>query len=104
MSNSATKERSGTQRPMMAGPTVWNQASLRAEDHRFTVEPHRASACLRIRSGPGFCVARVLPRYGCTDEEASMLYWGVGAYLGGPQPQNRQGERVKPEPQLSRKR
>jgi hypothetical protein len=48
----------------------------------------------RIRSGPGFCVVRGLPIEGWTDEEASMLYWGLGTYLGGPQPQNRQGDRV----------
>ncbi len=129
MNNTATQERSGTQRRMMAGPTVWNQESLRAEDYMITVEPHQAAACLRvrdrlrsrgrrldsvepsdfqspelaeiargirdrIRSGPGFSVLRGLPLQGWTDEEASMLYWGLGTYLGGPQPQNRQGDRV----------
>ena len=48
----------------------------------------------RIRSGPGFCVLRGLPLDGWTDEEASMLYWGLGTYLGGPLPQNREGDRV----------
>ena len=48
----------------------------------------------RIRSGPGFCLLRGLPLTGWTDEEASMLYWGLGTYLGDPQPQNRAGERV----------
>jgi alpha-ketoglutarate-dependent taurine dioxygenase len=48
--------------------------------------------CLRF--GPGFCVLRGLPFQGWSDEEASMLYWGLGTYLGGPQPQNRQGDRV----------
>jgi hypothetical protein len=47
-----------------------------------------------ILSGPGFCVLRGLPLDGWTDEEASMLYWGLGTYLGTPQPQNRQGDRV----------
>ena len=47
-----------------------------------------------LRSGPGFCVLRGLPLQGWSDEEASMLYWGLGTYLGGPQPQNRQGDRV----------
>ncbi len=51
MSNAVTQERSGTQRRMMAGPTVWNQESLRAEDYMITVEPHQAAACLRIRDG-----------------------------------------------------
>ncbi|OBA82129.1 hypothetical protein A9W99_12055 [Mycobacterium sp. 1164966.3] len=48
--------------------------------------------CLRF--GPGFSVLRGLPLEGWSDEEASMLYWGLGTYLGGPQPQNRQGDRV----------
>lgn len=48
--------------------------------------------CLRL--GPGFCVLRGLPLDGWTDEEASMLYWGLGTYLGEPQPQNKQGDRV----------
>lgn len=48
--------------------------------------------CLRL--GPGFVVLRGLPLQDWTDEEASMLYWGLGTYLGGPQPQNRAGDRV----------
>jgi Taurine catabolism dioxygenase TauD, TfdA family len=48
----------------------------------------------RIHSCPGFCVLRGLPLQGWTDEEASMLYWGLGTYLGAPQPQNRAGDRV----------
>jgi hypothetical protein len=125
----ATQVASETRRPPIAGPTVWNQASLRAEDYVLSVEPAQAAACLRIRdelsrggkrldsvepsdfvapelaelgsgirhrihAGPGFCVLRGLPLAGWTDEEASMLYWGLGTYLGTPQPQNRQGDRV----------
>jgi hypothetical protein len=48
----------------------------------------------RILAGPGFCVLRGLPLQGWTDDEASMLYWGLGTYLGTPQQQNRQGDRV----------
>lgn len=47
-----------------------------------------------LRRGPGFCVLRGLPLQGWTDEEASMLYWGLGTHLGAPQPQNRRGNRV----------
>jgi Taurine catabolism dioxygenase TauD, TfdA family len=127
MTNQATQEKSATQ--PVTGPTVWTQASLRAEDYVITVDPDQAGAYLRIRddlrrsgkrldtiepsdfrtealaeiargmrrgigSGPGFCVVRGLPLEGWTDEEASMLYWGLGTYLGGPQPQNKQGDRV----------
>ncbi|OBK09988.1 TauD/TfdA family dioxygenase [Mycobacterium asiaticum] len=47
-----------------------------------------------LRRGPGFCVLRGLPLQDWTDEEASMLYWGLGTHLGSPQPQNRDGDRV----------
>ncbi len=128
MSIEAKQLEFGIRQPI-AGPTVWNHASLRAGDYMLLVEPHQAAACLRIRDelrsrgkrldsiepsdfqqpelaeiaagigerircGPGFCVLRGLPFHGWTDEEASMLYWGLGTYLGVPQPQNRQGDRV----------
>ena len=128
MSIQATQDKSDIRQPI-AGPTVWTQASIRAEEYIIAVEPHQAEACLRtrdelrrtgktidtiepsdfqepalaelarainrcIRSGPGFSVLRGLPFQGWTDEEASMLYWGLGTYLGGPQPQNLQGDRV----------
>lgn len=48
----------------------------------------------QVHSGPGFIVVRGLPFDGWTDEEASMLYWGLGTHLGRPLPQNRAGERV----------
>lgn len=47
-----------------------------------------------VHSGAGFIVVRGLPLDGWTDEEASMLYWGLGTYLGRPLQQNRSGERV----------
>jgi len=124
-----TMQTKATRPRPIAGPTVWNNASLRARDYLVTVEPDQAAACLRIRDelrrrgrrldtieasdfqepalaeiargirhclrfGPGFSVLRGLPLQGWSDEEASMLYWGLGTYLGGPQPQNRQGDRV----------
>jgi alpha-ketoglutarate-dependent taurine dioxygenase len=47
-----------------------------------------------VHSVAGFAVLRGLPFDGWTDEEASMLYWGLGTYLGRPLQQNRAGERV----------
>ena len=47
-----------------------------------------------VHSVAGFVLLRGLPSYGWTDEEASMLYWGLGTYLGRPLPQNRAGDRV----------
>lgn len=61
-------------------------------------EPALAEIARGIRNnlkfGSGFSVLRGLPLQGWSDEEASMLYWGLGTYLGGPQPQNRKGDRV----------
>src|ERR1700752_562272 len=51
MNSVATLEKSGTQRKPMAGPTVWNQAGLRAEDYVIEVDAQQAAACLRIRDG-----------------------------------------------------
>ncbi len=48
----------------------------------------------RVHSGAGFFVLRGLPFDGWTDEEASMLYWGLGTHLGRPLQQNRDGDRV----------
>jgi alpha-ketoglutarate-dependent taurine dioxygenase len=47
-----------------------------------------------VHSVAGFVVLRGLPSDGWTDEEASMLYWGLGTYLGRPLQQNRAGDRV----------
>ena len=48
----------------------------------------------RVHSGSGLFVLRGLPFDGWTDEEASMLYWGLGTYLGRPLQQNKDGDRV----------
>jgi hypothetical protein len=124
-----TTTQPATRRDAVAGPTVWNHASLDEWGYMVAVNPRQAAACLRIRDelrrrgrrldtieptdfqepellelargirqclrlGPGFCVLRGLPLEDWSDEDASMLYWGLGTYLGDPQPQNRQGDRV----------
>ena len=38
-------------RGAMAGPTVWDNASLEAWDYMIAVNPRQAEACLRIREG-----------------------------------------------------
>ena len=47
-----------------------------------------------LEEGRGFLVVKGLPvdRYG--EEEASLLYWGLGALLGMPLPQNVRGDRL----------
>jgi alpha-ketoglutarate-dependent taurine dioxygenase len=47
------------------------------------------AAALRreLESGRGFVVIRGLPIDDYSDEEAAILYWGIGTYLGTPIPQ-----------------
>ena len=70
-------------------------ASLTAGD--FPLPSFAADAAqLRqeLRSGRGFVVITGLPIDLFTDDEATMLYWGLGAHLGVTLPQNVRGERV----------
>ena len=91
--------------PVQADACLRLRDELRAHGKRIkTVEPSDfrmpeladigRAVRRRITAGPGFCVLRGLPLRGWTDEEASMLYWGLGTYLGTPQPQNLMGDRV----------
>lgn len=91
--------------PAQAAACLRLRDELRRQDKRIgTVEPSdfqlpelaeiARGVRQRMLAGPGFCVLRGLPLEGWTDEEASMLYWGIGTYLGTPQPQNLQGDRV----------
>jgi TfdA family taurine catabolism dioxygenase TauD len=47
-----------------------------------------------LRHGRGFVLLRGFPVDTWTDEDAMKLYWGLGAHLGTPLPQNVRGERV----------
>ena len=42
-------------------------------------------------NGRGFALLRGLPRERWTNDEMSMAYWGIGAHLGKPWPQNAKG-------------
>lgn len=48
----------------------------------------------RLEHGRGFVVLRRLPVDDVSPDEACILYWGLGTFLGTPLPQNRQGDRV----------
>lgn len=70
-------------------------ASVSPEDFRLPAFAQIARQIRqRISDGVGFALLRGLPFSGWSDEEASMLYWGIGTYLGTPLPQNRKGDRV----------
>jgi alpha-ketoglutarate-dependent taurine dioxygenase len=94
-----------TVEPHQAEACLRIRADLRRRGKRIdTVEPadfidpalaEMADAIGRhVHFAVGFIVVRGLPFEGWTDEEASMLYWGLGTYLGRPLTQNRGGERV----------
>ncbi len=44
-----------------------------------------------LMDGRGFVLLRGLPRERWSNDEMSMAYWGVGAHLGKPWPQNAKG-------------
>jgi alpha-ketoglutarate-dependent taurine dioxygenase len=45
-----------------------------------------------VVAGRGFVVVTGLPIDNYTDEEATLLYWGIGSWLGRPIPQNAKDE------------
>lgn len=47
-----------------------------------------------LRAGSGFVIVKGLPIDRYTPEEASIIYWGIGAQLGTTLPQNVKGERL----------
>ena len=44
-----------------------------------------------IEHGVGFALVRGIPRARYTDDECEIIYWGLGAHLGGPVSQNARG-------------
>ena len=44
-----------------------------------------------LMDGRGFVLIRGLPRDRWSNDEMSMAYWGIGAHLGNPWPQNAKG-------------
>jgi len=70
-------------------------ASVTAAD--FPVPSFRRDAA-RLRDdllrGRGFVVIRGLPIERYTDEEATLIYWGIGSFFGTTLPQNVKGDRV----------
>lgn len=47
-----------------------------------------------LMRGRGFVIVKGLPRDRYSGEEAAMLYWGIGSFLGRTLPQNVKGDRV----------
>src|SRR5688572_12076698 len=60
-------------------------ASLRADVAKLSED---------LMGGRGFIIIKGLPRDRYSEEEAMMLYWGIGSLLGRTLPQNVKGDRV----------
>jgi hypothetical protein len=72
-----------------------NLANLDAADFPLPFFDNDAAALRReLTTGRGFVVIRGLPIDQYTDEEATMLYWGIGSFFGSTLPQNVKRDRV----------
>ncbi|HEV7383649.1 MAG TPA: TauD/TfdA family dioxygenase [Phenylobacterium sp.] len=56
-----------------------------------TLGPHLKAIERELMEGRGFVLIRGLPRDRWSNDEMSMAYWGIGAHLGRPWPQNAKG-------------
>ena len=56
-----------------------------------TLGPALARLTDDLINGDGVVLIRGIPVEGHTKDESSAMYWGIGAYLGAPWPQNAKG-------------
>jgi len=56
-----------------------------------TLGPRLKTIERELMDGRGFVLIRGLPRERWSNDEMSMAYWGIGAHLGRPWPQNAKG-------------
>ena len=45
----------------------------------------------QLEGGRGFAVIRGLPVEGCSEDQAALLFWGLGVHIGTPEPQDLAG-------------
>ena len=57
-----------------------------------TLGPTIAEWAAELADGRGFLLVRGLPVARYTEQEAGIVYWGIGAHLGVPVPQNNDGD------------
>ena len=66
--------------------------SLGKGDFRLPTLSNRLKAVEReLMDGRGFVVLRGVDRAGYSNDEMCLIYWGIGAHLGRPWPQNKHG-------------
>jgi hypothetical protein len=86
-------------------PAAWREldGAIRGKDLATVVPGEFASLPLeddirnlrhQLETGRGFLVVKGLPVDRYSEEEACLLYWGLGALLGMPLPQNVRGDRL----------
>ncbi|HXU99024.1 MAG TPA: TauD/TfdA family dioxygenase [Caulobacteraceae bacterium] len=56
-----------------------------------TLGPRLAAIEAELMDGRGFVLLRGLPRERWTNDDMCLAYWGIGAHLGRPWPQNHHG-------------
>lgn len=87
-------------------PSIWihhfREETLREMDgviglehfNLLSFEPDLDRIRRELREGRGFVLLRGMPMDKYGEEQLSMLYWGIGALLGKPLPQNVKGDKL----------
>lgn len=69
--------------------------SVTRADFPFSAFAEQSHSILdEINTGRGFVVLKGLPLERYSEQEAAMIYWGIGTHLGFPLPQNVKGDRL----------
>ncbi len=65
---------------------------VRAEDFPLpSFDPLRRELQDQLEGGHGFALIRGLPAEDCSEDDAALLFWGLGVHLGAPEEQDRAG-------------
>jgi Taurine catabolism dioxygenase TauD, TfdA family len=80
----------------VSGKGLESMAEIGAEDFPLPRFRERIDDVLgRLEQGPGLVLLRGLPIYDrFTEEQAAVIYWGIGRHMGNLVPQNRAGDMV----------
>ena len=57
-------------------------------------DPLRRELQDQLEGGRGFGLIRGLPSQTCSDDDAALLFWGLGIHIGTPEQQDRAGNRL----------
>ncbi len=81
---------------LVSAKQVSGLADIQAEDFPLPHFQHRIEDIVdRLEHGLGLVLLRALPIYDrFSEEEAAVIYWGIGRHMGKLVPQNRKGDLV----------